>query len=139
MHADVVSTEHSSLEQILVDAIATHADWKRRLHTAIATGTCDVSIESAAADNECAFGHWLHRDVPSMVRKTWDYANVRRRHATLHAEAGRVLELALGGYNAAAAQIMAPNAPFTQALERYEFGLRDWLLTLRGQSSGDLR
>jgi Chemoreceptor zinc-binding domain len=135
MHADVVTTEHSSLEQTIVEALATHADWKRRLHTAIATGTCDVSIETATADNQCAFGHWMHREVPSMVRKTWDYANVRRRHATLHAEAGRVLELALGGYNAAAAQIMAPNAPFTQALERFEFGLRDWLLTLQSQSA----
>lgn len=137
MHADVVATELGSLEQTIGNALATHAEWKRRLHTAIATGRCDVSLESAAADDRCTFGHWLHRDVPPMVRKTWDYANVRRRHATLHAEAGRVLEFALSGYDATAAQMMAPNAPFTQALERYEFGLRDWLLTLRSQGAHD--
>jgi Chemoreceptor zinc-binding domain len=139
MHADVAPTEQASLEQIIVHALSTHAEWKKRLHTAIATGTCDVSIESAAADDHCEFGRWLHRDVPWTERKTWDYANVRRRHATLHTEAGHVLELALGGYNATAAQMMAPNAPFVHALERFEFGLRDWLLTLASaQAEGSL-
>lgn len=128
-----------SLQQMIVDALNAHDNWKRRLHAAIATSSADVSVEQASADNVCAFGRWLYDDVPWRARKAWDYSNVRKLHAAFHQEAGKVLALALGGRSEEAIVAMSHGSPFFETSERLGFALRDWYGRIDGQAVGTLR
>lgn len=126
------------MQQQVVNALAAHEGWKRRLHQAIATGTAEITVAQASVDDACAFGKWLHNDVPWRVRKTWDYANVRKLHAAFHEEAGRVLALAIEGQSDAAIAAMSIGSPFSQCSERLAFALHDWQGRVDGQASGQL-
>lgn len=125
-----------SLQQMIIDALAAHENWKRRLHAAIATSQADLTVEQAAADNLCAFGRWLYDEIPWRARKTWDYANVRKLHAAFHVEAGRVLAYALAGRSDEAIAAMNHGSAFFETSERLAFALRDWYSRINGQVEG---
>ena len=137
MQIDVAQiTTTGSLQQSIVDALAAHDNWKRRLHDAIATSGADITVEQASVDNGCAFGRWLHNEVPWRLRKSWDYANVRKLHAAFHVEAGRVLALALAGQSDNAIAAMNIGSPFHTCSERLAFALQDWHGRVEGQAAG---
>lgn len=124
------------LQQMVIDALAAHENWKRRLHSAIATGESDVSVEQASVDNACAFGKWLYGGVPWRAQKSWDYTNVRKLHAAFHVEAGRVLALAVMGRPEEAIASMSHGSAFAANSERLAFALRDWYGRIEGQAVG---
>ena len=124
------------MQQQVMNALAAHEGWKRRLHDAIATRSAEITVEQASVDDACAFGKWLHNDVPWRIRKVWDYANVRKLHAAFHEEAGRVLALALAGQADAAIAAMSTGSPFHTCSERLAYALHDWHGRVDDQASG---
>ena len=125
-----------SLQQMIIDALAAHDNWKRRLHAAIATSAADVTVEQASVDNGCAFGRWLYDDVPWRARKAWDYTNVRKLHAAFHQEAGKVLALALAGHSNDALIAMTHGSAFADTSDKLAFALRDWYGRVDDQAEG---
>jgi Chemoreceptor zinc-binding domain len=123
-------------QQMVARALSAHADWKVRLAAAIETGACETSVEHAAADDRCLFGQWLHHDVPFRLRKTWDYATVKKRHAELHVQVAQVLDLALLGRQAAANDAMMGGSPFNLAYDQFEASLREWYSRVDNQATG---
>lgn len=125
-----------SMQQQVMNALAAHEGWKRRLHDAISTRSAEITVEQASVDDACAFGKWLHNDVPWRVRKGWDYANVRKLHAAFHVEAGRVLALALAGQSEAAISSMSVGSQFHTCSERLAYALHDWHGRVDDQAAG---
>lgn len=77
-------------------AIGAHGVWKVRLREAIETGKSDHSPEKVGADCECEFGKWFY-SIPLADRPAEFWNPIRLVHARFHAEAGRILKLALDG------------------------------------------
>jgi hypothetical protein len=134
---EAVSIDTATPQQIVARAMASHAGWTGRLMDAISTRSCDCSVEEVSVDNVCPFGEWLHNEVPFRLRKTWDYSSVRKRHAELHAQVGRVLELALGGYQTAATEALQSGTPFSIAVEHFESSLKEWYSRVESQATGN--
>lgn len=125
-----------ALDGMIDAALAAHESWKQRLRSAIETGTCEISVETASLDDQCAFGRWLVDGVPWRARKSWDYTNVKRLHAAFHEEAGRVLHLAVNGMPHDAVGAMTNSTPFAAASERLGYALSDWRQRIHGQVEG---
>jgi Chemoreceptor zinc-binding domain len=134
---EAVSIDTATPQQIVARAMSSHAGWTGRLMDAISTHTCDCTVEEASAEDQCSFGQWLHNEVPFRLRKTWDYASVRKRHAELHAQIGRVLELALTGQQAAATAELHAGTPFSVAVEHFDSSLKDWYSRVESQALGN--
>lgn len=92
-------------------AIGAHGMWKQRLRTAIETAGSDVTVAQARTDSTCAFGTWLHA-LPVAERTTEHAVAVKTMHAQFHAEAARVLQLALSGRKPEAEKALAPGSAF---------------------------
>ena len=76
------------------NAIAAHAMWKIRLQDAIASGASDVDHARASDCHACEFGRWF-ATVSPLERNSPHGRTVAEMHAKFHAEAARVLSLAL--------------------------------------------
>lgn len=93
-------------------AITAHAQWKRRLGAAIASGRVEPGTDLAAVarDDVCAFGQWLHGEArqeedPAVV------ARIAEAHAVFHREAAGVLRaVAEGDLDAAERAMLDENA-----------------------------
>jgi methyl-accepting chemotaxis protein len=83
------------LEQIDA-AIELHESWKTRLLRAIEAGSSEWTPRTVKADNQCDFGRWLYGCSPEAKASPY-YNAIKQLHAQFHAEAGRVLEIALLG------------------------------------------
>ena len=75
-------------------AIAAHGVWKLRLREAIESGSSEYRPETVALDSACDFGKWLH-SIPDADRPEEYWVKADRLHKAFHAEAGRILKLAL--------------------------------------------
>ena len=87
---------HQNLNPQVTKAIAAHASWKRRLRDAIDTGASDVTVSTAARDNVCEFGQWLHGESVSASHAP-QHRTCLELHAHFHKAAADVLRLALAG------------------------------------------
>jgi hypothetical protein len=134
---DGVTTDVVSPQQVVARAMSMHATWRNRLTDAIEHGTCDISVEDAGADDVCPFGHWLARDIPVRLRKTWDYATVKKRHTELHVQLGQILDLALLGRQQSARDLMLPGSPFAAAFDHFEEALKEWYPRVESQAAGN--
>jgi hypothetical protein len=83
-------------EDILSEAIWVHGTWRQKLRQAIDTGHSHLVADRVAVDRDCEFGAWLYA-LPPDERDPEHWRLVRDLHAQFHAEAARVLELALNG------------------------------------------
>jgi methyl-accepting chemotaxis protein len=93
---------HALVTQI-DEAIGAHGLWKMRLRSAIRSRHCDLSPAQASGDCHCAFGKWLHDPAFDPAHRNGvPHTVVTRVHAEFHREAGKVLDLALAGQEAAA-------------------------------------
>ncbi|MGD9793238.1 MAG: methyl-accepting chemotaxis protein [Acidimicrobiia bacterium] len=110
----------------IAGALVAHADWKARLIAAIETGTSEVTIEAASADDRCAFGAWLYRDISATDRASEHYEKVRSLHASFHRHAGSVLSDALSGRAAQARAAMAVGTAFAQTSSELTYALSAW-------------
>ena len=106
----------TSLDSQITLAISAHAKWKNRLKQAIATGNSDIDVATAARDNACDFGRWLHTGVTLAQKQAPQYRACVELHSRFHAAAADVLKLAVTGKKDEAAQLLsASNSPFNAA------------------------
>ncbi|MFN3470324.1 MAG: CZB domain-containing protein [Novosphingobium sp.] len=116
---------NAALVSQIEEAIGAHGLWKMRLRGAIRSGTCDLTVQEASGDCNCKFGKWLHDPAFAPAHKGGvPHRVVTRVHAEFHREAGRVLQLALAGDQAAADAAMA--GPFTETSEKLVRALLKW-------------
>ncbi len=87
----------------LTKYIAAHGSWKTRIRSAIETGKSEWTVAGVQVDNQCEFGKFLH-GLPPATRSTDIVKEVVAKHAAFHAEAARVLGLALQGKKQEASQ-----------------------------------
>jgi hypothetical protein len=78
-------------------AIGAHGMWKQRLREAIDAGKSDFTVERVRPDNLCDFGKWLY-SFPASDQTSPHWKTVRELHGKFHAEAARLLSLAVGGH-----------------------------------------
>lgn len=96
-----------TLENEIDKAIEAHWKWKRRLRSAIESGTSDANPVDIAKDNVCEFGQWLYGStIPTTTRASVDYLSVRELHAAFHECAAKVLECVANGQKAQADALM---------------------------------
>ena len=106
-------------------AIVAHGQWKQRLLSAITKGTSEFSVAQVQVDNRCDFGKWFY-GLPDAVRETEHGKTVQRLHASFHAEAARILELALQGRIAEAEKSMEPGLPYARLTGQLVIALTNW-------------
>jgi hypothetical protein len=93
-------------------ALGAHREWKSRLQAAISSGRSDFNPSVVAHDTNCDFGKWIHNGASAEAKASRHYDIVRRKHASFHAEAGRVLALAIGGKTQEAREALGADSDF---------------------------
>ncbi len=117
-----------STKDEIKNAIAAHGRWKKKLKTAIDTGKIDTGVPAIKADNQCAFGKWLHGPTITERQKQTDhYRDVRKLHAVFHEKAAKVAQLAIAGNRAAAVRMMEVNGEFSVASADLTTAMLTWL------------
>jgi hypothetical protein len=133
---DVASGQAGALALTVERAILAHGEWRRRLSITASTGVSDLTSAEAADDTACDFGRWMAGDIPWRLRKTWDFATVRKRHQEFHAECARVIVLATDGQMAAASNALDHGTGFDLSAERLDAALREWYPRIEQQAAG---
>jgi methyl-accepting chemotaxis protein len=105
-------------------AVAAHGMWKTHLIAAITTGSATVKVEDAGHRDRCRFGKWLHGNAE--LRAHSGYPEIAELHAQFHAEAHKVLQLALAGKKGEARRLMASTSVYTQTSADLTRALRGW-------------
>jgi methyl-accepting chemotaxis protein len=93
-------------------ALSAHGQWYSRLQEAIKTGKSDFKPATVKTDNNCAFGKWFYSEFPSKLKNDPLHDEIKALHADFHAEAGRILEMALQGKKEAAQQAIGSGSTF---------------------------
>jgi methyl-accepting chemotaxis protein len=93
-------------------ALSAHGQWYTRLQDAIRTGKSDFKPAAVKADDKCAFGKWFYGEFPSMLKNDPVYAEIKDLHAAFHVEAGKILEMALGGKAEEAKKLISAGSTF---------------------------
>jgi Chemoreceptor zinc-binding domain len=106
-------------------AIGAHGLWKGRLRSAIQTGKCDITVTTAHADDQCAFGKWL-KNLDGEGSKSAHYRSCRDLHTQFHAKAADVLALALAGKKDDANRAIAPGSEFNNVSIKLTREMMDW-------------
>jgi hypothetical protein len=109
-------------EQI-TKALTAHGAWKHRLNQAIAAGTSEFTVVQTQADNRCDFGRWLY-SLPADLRSTNLAINIQRLHAAFHAEAARILDLALRGQKQEALKALESSGAYSHTSGQLVLALR---------------
>ena len=73
----------------LAQAVGKHAEWKVKLRKAMATGE-HLDVPTISADHCCELGKWLHGEGRVKFHSRPSFPVCVSRHATFHAEAGKV-------------------------------------------------
>ncbi len=95
-------------------ALHAHAQWFIKLRMAIDKGSSEFKPEIVKTDNACAFGKWLYGNFPAKQKETTLYKEIKDLHANFHAEAGKVLELAIGNQKNVALKAVEAGSPLRQ-------------------------
>ena len=93
-------------------AIHAHSQWLIRLIVAIDKGTSEFKPEIVKTDNNCEFGKWLYGGFPAQQRGSVLYKEIKDLHAKFHAEAARILSLAISNQNEEAMNALVDNGEF---------------------------
>ncbi len=110
------------------NAVAAHGRWKKKLKNAIDTGKIDADISALKADNQCAFGKWLHGPTITERQKSSDhFREVKKLHAVFHEKASKVAQLAISGNKSAAVRMMEVNGEFSTASAALSTAMLTWL------------
>ncbi len=117
-----------STKDEIKNAVAAHGRWKTKLRTAIDTGKIDTPIQTIKADNQCAFGKWLHGPTITERQKNADhYREVKKLHAVFHEKASKVAQLAISGNKTAAGRMLEVNGEFSTASAALSTAMLTWL------------
>jgi hypothetical protein len=106
-------------------ALAAHAQWKKRLQDAVATGQSEFKADTVKKDNACQFGQWLY-GLPLDDTKSDDYIKVKAFHADFHKTAGEILEFALTGKKQEAMQKLDTGGSYGAATGKLVLALQAW-------------
>jgi hypothetical protein len=106
-------------------ALAAHAEWKRRLEQAVASGQSEFKPEVVQTDNACQFGKWLY-GLPTGDQETAEFKNVRSLHADFHKITGEILGLALNGKQDAAREKLGFGGPYGSASGKLVLAIQSW-------------
>jgi Methyl-accepting chemotaxis protein (MCP) signalling domain/Chemoreceptor zinc-binding domain len=131
---DVLGAVADGLEQHpLQAAVVAHAAWKQRLRQAIDRGTAPdgVDVATAARDDACAFGRWLHSGQatsldPERTRQ------VQQLHARFHSHAAEILQAATTGQPERARSLMTDEDGYATIARTLTDALFDWIAHLDG-------
>lgn len=125
---ELMETVMSELLNSLDKAIAAHGGWKRRLKTASETGQSEITLQTAAADNQCEFGKWLYSTGVklSAAEKGPDFELVRKLHADFHQCAAQTLGKALKRDQAGYERDVSLNGSFTGASAKLTEAVMAW-------------
>lgn len=108
-------------------AIGAHGMWKSRLRTAIDTGKIDTPIATISADNQCAFGKWLHGPtIPAGVKGSEDHRKIVSLHADFHRIAAKVADLSTQGKKDEARKMMDMNGEYASASAKLTSAMMEW-------------
>jgi len=117
-----------SLKDEITKAVGAHGMWKKRLDSAIDTGSSEFTPERVCADNQCDFGKWLYGGTITAADKTNPhYEAVRKRHAEFHKSAADVLKLALAGKKNEAHRLIGTEGRFTAASADLTKAMMTWV------------
>ncbi len=108
-------------------AISAHGGWKNKLRTIAETGQSEVTVEHVRADNNCAFGKWLHTRIEPGYKQSPHYQNALKLHAEFHVEAAKVLAHGIKGEKEQAFELMSLSSDFTQISAKLTKELSTWL------------
>ena len=98
----------------LSKAIEKHAAWKIKFRSAIANKeTMDAA--GIGSDHGCDLGSWLHGEGKTRFGALTSHANCVGRHASFHAEAGRVARAINARRYAEAEAMMGSGTPYGEA------------------------
>ncbi len=106
-------------------ALSAHGLWKQRLLAAITNGSCEFSVAQVQVDNRCEFGKWFY-SLPQDFRNSEQGVLIQRLHAEFHAEAARVLGLALAGRKNDATQALVLGSYYTKISGQLSMALTEW-------------
>jgi hypothetical protein len=106
-------------------ALTAHAQWKKRLQTAIATGQSEFKVEIVQKDNECQFGKWLYGLSPD-EKTNEDFQKIKALHADFHRTAGDILGLALSGDKELALKKLDYGGTYGGTSGRLVLALQSW-------------
>jgi Chemoreceptor zinc-binding domain len=96
------------------NAIAAHVEWKTKLRAAI-TAQSELDALTAAKDDVCPLGKWLHGDARTKYAHLAEYAGCLQSHAAFHREAGRVATLINGKRYTEATSALDAGSPYAKA------------------------
>jgi len=106
-------------------ALSAHAQWKKRLQDAIATGKSEFKADAVKKDDGCQFGQWLY-GLTGEDTKSDMYTKVKSLHADFHKTAGDILELALTGKKEEALKKLEAGGPYGSATGKLVLALQAW-------------
>jgi len=106
-------------------ALAAHAQWKKRLQDAIATGQSEFKADVVSRDNACQFGQWLY-SLSKEDTASNEFQTIKSLHADFHKTAGEILELALAGKKDEALKRLNPGGSYGQVSGKLVLALNDW-------------
>ncbi len=86
-------------------AIATHVEWKMKLHLAIASQS-RPDAATIGRDDRCSLGQWLHGVARTKYGHLASYHECLGAHALFHREAGRVAQVIIGRRYAQAEELL---------------------------------
>ena len=121
-----------SIAEHIDAAVASHELWKKRLLSAIETGSSEWVPRTVKTDNQCDFGRWLYA-CSSEEKASPHYDVIKHRHAQFHIEAGRVLEIALRGNRDNAIAEMAEGEGYAEISASLIDELLNWKAELRDE------
>ncbi len=108
-HFQINLDSDDSLSEVLTAARDTHNAWGARLRDAIDSGHSAMSTDQAGADDQCAFGKWLHSPGEFRTSQPERWQRIHDLHEQFHRNAADVLKLATTGQTKQAKERM--NAP----------------------------
>jgi hypothetical protein len=113
--------------EILGKAIAAHASWKARLHTAVSTGKFDVPAGTVKSDAQYEFGKWLHGpELSAAEKQSENYRNVKQLHAQFDVDAAKVVELVTSGQKDAAAASLNMGGTYAKSSTKLTEAMVRW-------------
>lgn len=84
----------SKIAELLETAIGAHGMYKTRLLQALEKGDlAEFAAARAGRDDLCAFGKWVHQEVPPMLRNNPRYSKIVALHAEFHKSVATSLQL----------------------------------------------
>lgn len=114
------------LKEELENALGAHGKWKLRLRKAIHTGQCDISVEAASSDCNCAFGQWIQKHNHDLSHHS-HYQPVKILHTEFHSYAGKTLAKALAGHKEQALKDLGLEGDFSRVSAKSTPEILHWL------------